>query len=964
MAYPPHSPLPSLSAALANGAGNHIAIAPELMGEDGAPPHIPGRDQPTSDAADDAQDAPSQTFANYQSSSARDEGYRAWGSDAGRPGHAPVRAPGPWEEGYRSLSHAQEQQRAYVEQPVASSSTAGGAGGGPGGSAEGDDEPPKPRKRARPTKPRESRDRNGSVAYGLPEEGVLDYAHPSGDHKLGPVFVHPPQGAAQACVRCHKIKRKCDNARPRCAGCSKADVACVFELNPATASYVANLKEDNVTLQTQYSSATDRVQQLEALLISEGRELPPQPEPTIRQVLQHAPGAAASDPELDPAVAYAGAAGTSDEHRADFATLARSVLAVRSDQLANPVFGPTSVDVLTAHRRPTAHSADPTSAPSHVASGGAYPKYALAMEAVETFFVCNAISHPFIDRDDFTRDMEELYQKSSKGASRGLGQWAGKGDGEAEAEARAGKEFVFFMVLAIGTTNRERMGEVPRGSSIEYRNRALQGLYAAVGKEDFLCIQCLLLLVLYAMFDPSGISLWHVLGFAARVAISLNLHRRVDGAILPQEVVEQRRRLFYSLYNLDRMISVTLSKPLAIADNDIDVELPTHLPSDVPFRGRDFIDYTRHIIKLRRLTGVVLSAVYSVSGDQNSLPEPERAHIIMDLHSRFDQWLADCPSPDDNEEKRGSITNHSWFLLQYHQGLCLLYRPSPLYPVMTPERLSALHEASTRCVDLYMDLWHDRKVSYNLINVAMQFLACISFLYCLCEYDNRDPQLVLNPEWRADVSQKVGQCQELLEAFGQAVPETRKYREIFTQLSQILLARHEPAAVEAAANAKPAAATLGKHPREAADASSSVPGQQPSTEIPPATGLDGTLPETLASATQATGEPDAGTPAQAQTPGESAWNVMTQLWHNSGDFLSGGEVAGDGPSGAASGAEGAEAAANLLAGMAAASGNASAGAGAATDGGAAGQGEGQGPAYYDLATALSSEERLGQGLWN
>lgn len=75
------------------------------------------------------------------------------------------------------------------------------------------------------------------------------------------------------------------------------------------------------------------------------------------------------------------------------------------------------------------------------------------------------------------------------------------------------------------------------------------------------------------MFDPSEVSLWHVVGFAARVAIALNLHRRVDDATLPPRVVEQRKRVFYSLYNLDRLVAATMSKPLAIADDDIDVEV-------------------------------------------------------------------------------------------------------------------------------------------------------------------------------------------------------------------------------------------------------------------------------------------------------------------------------------------------------------------------------------------------------
>jgi hypothetical protein len=89
---------------------------------------------------------------------------------------------------------------------------------------------------------------------------AIEYATaPLEDTRHGPVFVHPPQGSIQACVRCHGIKRKCEAlewslkingqgqaqegqtteggvnwTKPRCSGCEKADVPCVFELAAAS----------------------------------------------------------------------------------------------------------------------------------------------------------------------------------------------------------------------------------------------------------------------------------------------------------------------------------------------------------------------------------------------------------------------------------------------------------------------------------------------------------------------------------------------------------------------------------------------------------------------------------------------------------------------------------------------------------------------------------------------------------
>ncbi|WWD17882.1 hypothetical protein CI109_102326 [Kwoniella shandongensis] len=872
MSYPQPSlpPISTLSAALANGSNSGLPIAPELLGDEGLPPDINRRPSEPEDG-DDGGTQQSSSFGGYQSSSAREEGSRGW-SGYGNV-NPPTRHHHPWEEGYRD--HTQSQQQTSLSHPPPHSYEDGVTGN----NISEEEEPPKPRKRARVSKPRPSKDKQngsgngggGSTDNGLPTEGILDFADPSGDLKLGPVFVHPPKGAAQACVRCHKIKRKCDNARPRCAGCSKADVACVFEISPATAGYVSNLKSDNLALTSQIASAAERIQHLEAAVSNLERGLPPPPEPSSSH--------------------FDSLNGGSQSPRADFPAIARSILAVRPDQSANPVFGPTSIHSLDPNLRPSSSSSDRISLGGFATKQARsplppYPPYQLALQAVETFFVCNAISYPFIDRDKFMRDMDDLYRRDSENGVRSASSWSSTPGGDEEIAVIAGKEFILFMVIAIGTTNRERMGEVEKGSSRVFKKRAMMGLSAAVAREDILCVQSLILLGIYAMFDPSGVSLWHVVGFAARVATALNLHRRVDDTNVPAKVVEHRKRVFYSLFNLDRLVAVTLSKPLAIVDNDIDVELPSPLPSDSPFRGRARIDFTRHIIKLRRLSGIILTTVYSVSGEQNALPEPERAGIIMDLHSRLDTWLAECPMPPDTEEeKRGMITNHSWFLLNYHQGLCLLYRPSPLYPVMTPERLSALHEASTRCVDLYIDLWHDHKVSYNLINVSMQFLACISLLYCLCEYDSRDAGLVNDPNWRREVSQRVGQCHDLLEAFSRALPETAKYREIFSQLSEILLGRHGP--LRTPGDGQDGTATAKIEPSIAATRST-LPITSTSTSatrsimIPPPSSLPiGNATNEAAALLASNGH---GNGQAGPSENESAWNAMTQLWYNSGDF--------------------------------------------------------------------------------
>lgn len=167
------------------------------------------------------------------------------------------------------------------------------------------------------------------------------------------------------------------------------------------------------------------------------------------------------------------------DEQADFPALARKILSVRSSAMA-PNFGAISADALQADRRALLTSAQSAQSHSSAVSSGSYPPFEVAQEAVEKFYLCNAISYPFLDKNDFMRDMDEAYARAN---SKENGQ-PGPLTSPEEEDLFKGKEFILFMVIAIGTTNRERMGEVERGSSKVFRDRAMKGLQAAISRED------------------------------------------------------------------------------------------------------------------------------------------------------------------------------------------------------------------------------------------------------------------------------------------------------------------------------------------------------------------------------------------------------------------------------------------------------------------------------------------------
>lgn len=192
-------------------------IAPELIGEgvhtaDSVNGHAPHRTSPSVDSQQ-----PSSAYPNFANSNARG-------------GDEDVSATWDTTQSY-GVSDRQWDETAYTYDPTSTVNTVeAGIQPDPTGASPPKEDNPKPKKRPRVSKPRVPKaEREDQL-----ELEQMEFENPDQDVKTGPVFIHPPPGTAQACVRCHRIKRKCDQARPRCAGCSKSDVPCVFELSPAT----------------------------------------------------------------------------------------------------------------------------------------------------------------------------------------------------------------------------------------------------------------------------------------------------------------------------------------------------------------------------------------------------------------------------------------------------------------------------------------------------------------------------------------------------------------------------------------------------------------------------------------------------------------------------------------------------------------------------------------------------------
>lgn len=73
-------------------------------------------------------------------------------------------------------------------------------------------------------------------------------------------------------------------------------------------------------------------------------------------------------------------------------------------------------------------------------------------------------------------------------------------------------------------------------------------------------IHCMIMLLIYSLFNSSGGSAWHLLGLAVKTCISLGLHREPDAhSNLTIPEVTRRRWLFWTVYYFDRYVTLLVT---------------------------------------------------------------------------------------------------------------------------------------------------------------------------------------------------------------------------------------------------------------------------------------------------------------------------------------------------------------------------------------------------------------------
>jgi hypothetical protein len=178
---------------------------------------------------------------------------------------------------------------------------------------------------------------------------------------------------------------------------------------------------------------------------------------------------------------------------------------------------------------------------------------------------------------------------------------------------------------------------------------------------------------------------YFLIAAAVRIATSIGMHRRGGSFGLNPIELEQRRRIFWILYILDKDTALRSGRPPCINDDDCNVELPEENPpdgvGDVPLsKSNSKFNLFRALASFAIIESRVYMQLYSAKAAKQS--DGELLNTIGDLDRELEEWKGCIPAefrPEDaiSLDAKGPIIVHVVLLhFAYYNCLTTIHRMS------------------------------------------------------------------------------------------------------------------------------------------------------------------------------------------------------------------------------------------------------------------------------------------------
>ncbi|KAI0303129.1 fungal-specific transcription factor domain-containing protein [Russula brevipes] len=329
-----------------------------------------------------------------------------------------------------------------------------------------------------------------------------------------------------------------------------------------------------------------------------------------------------------------------------------------------------------------------------------YPERDLADKLVSAYFSRFHFLLPIIDKPSFMRQYTYLMDHKDD-----------------QHLARSQTAFI-AMVFALFACSAQLV-EDPRlkgereddgGMGMVYYERALILHYISHASIQIAHVQCFVLMSSFLCSINCLPQAWLLIGQAVRAAQDLGLHRSPKRLFIPAVEKETRRKIWWGVYTLDRMLALALGRPIGAEDVDCDVELPIDLDDDfLPdfLAGAPMTSETpslmtgfTSLVSLYSIAGRVMRQVYGVDmADSTADPEKRtqlQGHVDA-LDKELTKWLDNLPpvfkskmNNDKQVSMGAALCSHYYSVLTaLHRNLLPVRRGQPPAPRSSAKAVSS-----------------------------------------------------------------------------------------------------------------------------------------------------------------------------------------------------------------------------------------------------------------------------------
>ncbi|KAF9885510.1 hypothetical protein FE257_012837 [Aspergillus nanangensis] len=368
----------------------------------------------------------------------------------------------------------------------------------------------------------------------------------------------------------------------------------------------------------------------------------------------------------------------------------------------------------------------------------------------------------------------------------------------AEGDDNHLESFQVYMVLAIAALNLSRQCKV---------HLPVEGYYASAMKHaDYFCndgsftaLQCLLLLMVYALYNPScNINIWSLNYQCLASVIDLGLQRDIRAfptfniSVFDQEM---RTRVFWVAYMFDRTICTMMGRPIGIRDEACDIRFPMNI-SDAVLSDRGFshelvsepqslshMSYSIHLFRLARLNSEIKYVMHSICRDAPAYAFPPPRDILTwqkDMMETLQTWISQVPQ----QERDSGNGMTQYCKIKYYETMILLLRPSPGIPNPADEIFDTCFHCAIKLIEGFGEMYSTGCLLYSRLVVHSILLGTLVMLNRIWKFPRTAKKIQVE-----ELFPKFNISQNILSSIGEHWAEAGRARDCVVKLSSVTIQR-------------------------------------------------------------------------------------------------------------------------------------------------------------------------------